>query len=126
MNGRECVVAVGRALRVARGLLTRANHCRCAAEAVGVSIAVVRGAGGRVDAVVGVVELAIAVVVDQITDLGLAGVHGGVGILAVAAACDEPGGRFAVDGALGVVAVPVTIGVGKEGLTGAAGVRPRL
>src|SRR5205814_808571 len=111
VDGGVGVVAVGVVGDVAG--LRRARQLRLAgiAEAVTVAVAIERRAVVEVDRGIGVVDLAVAVVVDVIADLGRAGVDRGVVIVAVAALGDVARGRLGRGHRLGGVTVAVAIGV---------------
>jgi hypothetical protein len=79
------------------------------AEAVAVGVAVEARRRGAVEAVVGVVDEGVAVVVEAVADLGGAGVHGAGVVVAVRAVGGVARGRAQALG--GEVGVAVGVGV---------------
>ena len=112
VDGRLGVVAVRAVAHEARGGLAGRLG------GVHVSVAVTVGVGvegGRI-AGVGAVGVAAAVVVDAVAaDLGLAGVRGGLAVVAVGAVLDVAAGDLAREGGVVHVAVAVTVAIGVEG-----------
>ena len=114
IDRRVAIVAIGRVRDVARGRDACSFSHRRIAEAIAVDVTVEHRSVRGVESGVGIVDLAVAVVIDAIADLVNSGMTRGIVISTVATFGDVASGSFASVDRLGSVSEAIAVYIGVE------------